>query len=556
MMLDLRRFGNSKTELSPITQLPLPWREFLRDIPLAGVILFAENICSVEQCIGLTESLRQASANPSMLIGIDQEGGRVMRTPRGLCTDFGGPMSLGAAATAGQSLSQSVAEAMGLELQALGINLNFAPTVDVNSNPNNPVINVRAFGESVDLVCREGGAFVAGLQTSGVGAALKHFPGHGDTHTDSHIGLARVDRSVDDAFAIDIAPYREVIARHNPAAVMTAHIQYPSLDNSEITASSGEVITRPATLSREILSDLLRTQLGFSGVIITDALDMGAIAENFDLVQAALQSLAAGADILLMPFRIECPADFSRFDRFLDELVAGVAAFPSIEREMFASLSRIKSLEAKYPPLRQTSRVIKCPEHLQLEERLAQQSICAIGEGHLRRGHQVIVSGNSKSLAASVAVELRQKGFDCLVKPRKALSDYLSHQLVWVELNPSDAAVDWGGVDFYSEDHSDLGQLADHGEAPSLDQDPECELDLTELLARNLNAGGQNWFLAMRSPYINPRLVSVATVLFAFHYSSAVERPMNRAVSPVYRTLAEILCGERKAAGSLPVSVS
>ena len=539
MMLDLRLFGETQATTAPLTQLPTQWRDFLKLHPLAGVVLFAENISTVEQCIALTASLREASSNPRMLIGIDQEGGRVMRTPRGLCTDFAGPMAMGAAAAGGMSRSQAVATAMGLELQALGINLNFAPTVDVNSNPANPVINVRAFGESVELVCSEGGAFTAGLQTSGVGAVLKHFPGHGDTHSDSHIGLPRVDRNEDEAFAIDLAPYRHLIARQKPAAIMTAHIQYPSLDNSPLVDVNGQEAIRPATLSRRILSELLRDKLEFQGCIITDALDMGAIAENFDLVQATLESLAAGADILLMPFRIERPADFIRFEQFLDELVAGVVEFPSIQREMSASIARIEALEALYPPTAQSPAVIRSPSHLALETELAQLSICSIGEESLDRNQAVVVSGSSAALVISIAAELELMGFDCLKVQPHELTEYLNCQLVWVELSPNDSAVDWGGADFT--------------ETAELTQSKDFEI--VDVLSRNRFAGGRNWFLAMRSPYINPDILSQATVLFSYHYSTAVQSETKRALSPVYKSLAEIMSGERKARGSLPVSV-
>ena len=260
----------------------------IKETDLAGIILFASNFKSIEQGVKLTYGLQNARPNADLplLIAVDQEGGRVTRLPRHLATSFTGNMAIGATYAEYQTdYATRVGAVLGAELSAMGINVNFAPTLDVNTNPDNPVINVRSFGENPETVAELGTAMVNAMQAQGIAVALKHFPGHGDTEVDSHTGLPRIDRSLDDLRASDLLPFQRVIANANPAMVMTAHIQYPQIDNHELTGIDGEPVVAPATMSRTILKDLLRDELSFSGVIVTDALGMAGISDYFDPVQ-------------------------------------------------------------------------------------------------------------------------------------------------------------------------------------------------------------------------------------------------------------------------------
>src|SRR5215471_5469525 len=218
---------------------------------LGGVVLFSRNVASPEQVAALTAELH--AARPDALVAIDEEGGDVTRMEAATGSSYPGNLALGAAGDV--DLTRAVAASLGAELAAAGIDLDLAPVADVNSNPDNPVIGVRSFGADPDLVAAHTAAFVAGLQAAGAGACVKHFPGHGDTSVDSHLDLPVVSGG-EAALEIALRPFRAAIAA-GTSAVMTAHLVVPVLDEA------------PATLSRAILTGLLRERLGFGGLVIT-----------------------------------------------------------------------------------------------------------------------------------------------------------------------------------------------------------------------------------------------------------------------------------------------
>jgi beta-N-acetylhexosaminidase len=249
---------------------------------LGGVCLFSTNIESPEQLVALTSAIREA--NPLALIAIDEEGGDVTRLHSDTGSPFPGNALLGRINDV--DLTRSVATIVGWELRRAGVNLNFAPDIDINSNQDNPVIGVRSFGADAQLVARHSAAWVEGLQSTGVAASVKHFPGHGDTATDSHLALPVVDRSLDELRERELMPFIAAIVA-GTRTVMTSHILLPRVDAEN-----------PATLSRELLHGLLRTELGFTGVIVTDALDMKGASGETGIPIAAVRALAAGADLL------------------------------------------------------------------------------------------------------------------------------------------------------------------------------------------------------------------------------------------------------------------
>jgi len=218
-------------------------------------------------------------------VSIDQEGGRVARLPKGF-TVFPGQGALGQAGMA--DLAYAFAEITALELRAIGVNMDLTPVLDVHTNPSNPIIGDRAFGRDPELVETLGLAVIAGLQDNGVLACGKHFPGHGDTAADSHKELPTVPHGLDRLRDIEMRPFAHCFA-NGLAAVMTAHVRYPALDPDA-----------PATLSAAILTDLLRTQLHFQGLALTDDLEMHAILDHYGIEDAAIRALRAGADILLI----------------------------------------------------------------------------------------------------------------------------------------------------------------------------------------------------------------------------------------------------------------
>jgi beta-N-acetylhexosaminidase len=247
---------------------------------LGGAVLFARNVADPDQVAALTAELH--AARPDALVAIDEEGGDVTRLEAATGSSYPGNLALG---TAGDpDLTRAVAASLGAELAAAGIDLDLAPVADVNSNPDNPVIGVRSFGADPELVAAHVTAFVDGLQSAGVGACVKHFPGHGDTSVDSHRGLPVVSGGSAE-LETALRPFRGAIAA-GVRAIMTAHLVVPALD------------AEPATVSRTILTGLLRERLGYAGLVITDGLEMAAIWSTIGLEEGAVRAIAAGADAI------------------------------------------------------------------------------------------------------------------------------------------------------------------------------------------------------------------------------------------------------------------
>jgi beta-N-acetylhexosaminidase len=254
---------------------------------LGGVCLFGENVVSAGQLRALTDAI--LDANPLAVIAIDEEGGDVTRLFASTGSPYPGNAVLGRwndlEATA------AVGREVGRQLRLAGCTVNFAPDVDINSNPDNPVIGVRSFGIDPEAVARHSAAWVTGLQSQGVAASAKHFPGHGDTAQDSHLALPVVDRSLEELWQRELKPFEAAIAA-GTRTIMTSHIVLPQLDPQN-----------PATLSRRILQGLLRDELGFEGVIVSDALDMKGASGVTGIPVAAVRALAAGCELLCIGTR-------------------------------------------------------------------------------------------------------------------------------------------------------------------------------------------------------------------------------------------------------------
>lgn len=350
IILDFRYFCEDNTPSShcrtPMTVIPASLLNVLSTHNIGGVILFSENIQNTEQLITLNYTMQQhmvKAGRQPLFIAVDQEGGRVARLPSEMLSPFAGNMAIGATFhQRGSAFAQSVASHIGQALLPLGINTNFAPSVDVNSEPKNPVINVRSFSEKPEQVAALGLAFVSAMQSTGVMSAIKHFPGHGDTHVDSHSGLPQVTHTEAQAMEGDILPFANIInSATPPAMVMSAHIQYPSLDDTTIIDKHGMSQIVPATLSKKILSNLLRNQLGYQGLIVTDALDMAGITQFFSHEEALVSAFSAGADIALMPFTIRNQDDIKRFALLLDN------AARRVSESAFLRASHNRILKAK-----------------------------------------------------------------------------------------------------------------------------------------------------------------------------------------------------------------
>jgi beta-N-acetylhexosaminidase len=308
-----------ETELDEVQQANL-----VRYAP-GGVALFDGNIRSAAQLAQYVADL-QTNSKYGLLIATDQEGGIVDRLARIGVTRFGNMATIGASGDVTQAYH--VGATYGREMKALGLNVDFAPVADVNTNPRNPVIGVRAFGSDADVVSGMVAEEVKGLQANGVVATLKHFPGHGDTATDTHTGMAVVGNDLARLRLVELVPFRAGIVA-GADLVLTAHIKLPNVDPSGL----------PATMSKVVVTDLLRGELGFSGVVITDALDMAAISDYYTPIEVVTNCVAAGVDILLMPKQY-----FVMHEAFVQLVRDGTISEERVEE----SALRIVELKLKY----------------------------------------------------------------------------------------------------------------------------------------------------------------------------------------------------------------
>ncbi|MDD3164437.1 MAG: glycoside hydrolase family 3 N-terminal domain-containing protein [Oscillospiraceae bacterium] len=320
--------------------------EVIQKYHLGNIILFSENTKTTAGTARLTADLQsaaKAAGDLPLLIGIDQEGGIVTRLGQGTCMP--GNMALGA--TGNPQYAYQAAQVIGEELAALGVNCNLAPDSDVNDNPENPVIGLRAFGADPLLVSAMARQYLAGLKSTGTIGCAKHFPGHGNTATDTHTGLALVDKTKSEWEAVEAVPFQTLIAS-GIDMVMTAHIQYPNLDRTQaISKSSGEPIYLPATLSHTILTDILRGQLGFDGVICTDAMEMAAITSNFGETQAVVMALQAGSELLCNPTGLASLNDVSKLEAIYQAIKTSVASGELPQAQLDAAVTRILKLKLK-----------------------------------------------------------------------------------------------------------------------------------------------------------------------------------------------------------------
>jgi beta-N-acetylhexosaminidase len=316
------------------TELPEQYATALATHGLGGIILFTRNVRSPEQTLALTTAI-QAAAGRSRLgvpaaISIDQEGGTVVRMdePSGY-THMPGNMALGAADD--ETLTYRAARVMAAEMRAVGINWNYAPVLDVNNNALNPVIGVRSYGASPQLVAKHGSAATRGFQAGGVAACGKHFPGHGDTSVDSHLSLPVIPHDRARLNEVELVPFKAAIAA-GLDSIMTAHVFFPALEPSA---------NLPATLSKNVMTGLLRGDLGFKGVICTDCLEMKAIADNFTPEQVVLHAVEAGVDALLVSHTWETQM------AIYGALVAAVKSGRINEERVTESALRILEMKAK-----------------------------------------------------------------------------------------------------------------------------------------------------------------------------------------------------------------
>ena len=357
----------------------------LREYGFAGVALFAEELETTEQAVRRTDAMQAANAavpgRPQLLLAVDQEGGMITRLGQGTMTC--GNMALGAVGD--PDATEAVAAILGSEIMACGLNADFAPVLDVNSDPANPVIGVRSFSDDPVLVAEQGKAFLKAMGETGAIACLKHFPGHGDTAADSHTGLPRVEKSREALLREELLPFARCIDA-GAEMIMTAHIQYPAIESGTYPSrATGEDIALPATLSPAIITGLLREELGFEGVVITDALGMDAIQTHFDPIDSARLAIEAGVDILLMP-PVETAALGDCIDRLSVMADEGTISLQKVD----AAVTRILRLKQRHgllepydtemldTRLENAAATVGCVQHHETEWEIAKRAVTLV----------------------------------------------------------------------------------------------------------------------------------------------------------------------------------
>jgi len=304
-------------------------KAFSEEFNLGGVVSFARNIINVNQVSKLNQDLLTNFKIPPF-IALDQEGGSVLRIMSGI-TPLPGAMAL-SSSNFGKENIYNISKAVGLDLKHLGFNVNFAPVADVNNNPKNPVINSRSFSDDPHIVAKCVKNAFLGFQDAGLLPTVKHFPGHGNTSVDSHIGLPVVEASLDDISNLELIPFKEAI-NAGIDGVMISHILYKSLDP-----------IYPASLSKKIINDLLIEKLGFKGLIVTDSLTMGAIYNQFTIEEIIYHGINAGNDILVFCGRADLAEQRFIYNKFVELVENGRIPIERINK----SVDKILKLKKKY----------------------------------------------------------------------------------------------------------------------------------------------------------------------------------------------------------------
>ncbi|MCF6194376.1 MAG: glycoside hydrolase family 3 protein [Kangiellaceae bacterium] len=565
-----------------VTQLPAVLAQLITETEVGGVVLFSENIQSHQQVIQLTTDLQVAASKAKnkrpLFIGIDQEGGRVVRLKRENSTAFSGNMAIGATYHShGDFYAKEVGNIIGKELNTLGINLNFSPDVDINNNPDNPVINIRSFSENPQVVSELGIAMMNAFQQQNVIATLKHFPGHGNTNIDSHTGLPRVDYDRETINRTDLIPFQNAINSADPGMIMTAHIQYPNLDQSKLLNKFGEAIVAPATMSHNLLTKLLREEMEYKGVVITDALNMASISHHFDLTTATAQSLLAGADIALMPYRVSRPLDILGFKYFVREVANRVLKKQGSKMRTLESVNRIEKLKKQYlmssGPLNSSAEsaanshnILGSKQHRASQKQLAFDSITLLkdideiipwDEKKGGRLHLVVQDKEQlKLISDSLLTSWSQVNKTLLYLTHTIISDY-DRDAAQVRLSKADLI-----LFFFSEKRETAvvkGELSELGvlNIKSLEDEAILRIEtIIQLLVQSRKLNKKTLVAGMQSPYeMRQFLEFTDAALVAYDPSIYCDSDTNKLVGYAYDAVISVLLGKVKINGELPVSL-
>ncbi len=510
--------------------------ELIQRKHVGAVILFSRNIRSRDQAAALTQELqaaaRAAGHRSPLLIMTDQENGLVRRLGPD-STVFPGNMALGAVEESqAEELVEEIARASARELKAHGINMNLAPVVDVNSNPANPVIGIRSFGESADRVARLGAAAVRGYQDAGMLATLKHFPGHGDTAVDSHRALPVIAAELDRLEALELVPFRRGL-QAGADSVMVAHVALPAL-------TSGQ--TLPATIAPPVVQGLLRERLGFGGLVLSDCLEMDAITRTVGVTKGAVMALQAGIDLVLVSHRLD------RQRASIDAVRAALVAGELSARRVREAAERVLQVKQRYLAWQSSAAPALTPEetatHRALRDRAYALSTTVVRDEagllplRLARSDDLLVL-DCPSRAITRAADIPYVGASLVDALRQHYGQFLD-RVASLTLPPAAT----------NEQVEDAVQAARRAAVVvaltlNLHLDRHQQQNVRRVVAAGVAAGKRVIGMAVGDPYDAFALPEIGTYLATYEYSG-----------PALEAAARILVGRAKPHGHLPVTLS
>lgn len=497
-------------------------KHMIHSYHIGGIILFGRNIGTPEELLHLTNSLqgeaKKAGYRTPLLICIDQENGVVRRLGEGT-TIIPGAMLLGA--THDPDNARKAGRLTGKELKALGINWNLAPVVDINNNPNNPVIGVRSFGEKTSEVTEMAKNSMLGLQESGVMTTLKHFPGHGDTSVDSHLDLPVIEHDLDRLHAVELVPFKTCIAA-GADAVMSAHVYFPALEREEDV---------PATLSHSVITGLLREELGFDGVITTDCMEMDAIAKGIGTVEGCVRAVEAGVDFIMVSHIHELQ------ERAIIQLEQAVKNGRISEEQIEASISRIERLANKYTSWEEIEKMNSVPLEVgSLQSRREMKEI-------YKRGiTEVVGSGDTIQPKDRVLLVYPTNDYALMVEDKRYATLTMAEQLKKVHRNVTAVEIKSTVEDEAMEKVVETLHQYDHIVVLTLNAVQHTQQQ--QLVRGLIESGKPVDVVAIRSPYDASCFTSLNRMVCTYEFTETA-----------FEVVAAYLVGQISLNGRLPVTI-
>lgn len=496
-------------------------KELIREHHVGGIILFGRNIGTPQEILSLTQELQQVAKDAGhehpLLICIDQENGVVRRLGEGT-TIFPGAMLLGA--TGEPENAYQVGVATGKELKALGINWNLAPVMDVNNNPENPVIGVRSFGEAADKVSEFGRMAMKGMQEAGVITTLKHFPGHGDTNVDSHLDLPVISHNIERLEQIELKPFIDSI-KAGADTIMSAHVYFPAIEDTPGV---------PATLSRKVITGLLREKLGFDGVVTTDCMEMNAIANTIGTAKGGVEAIKAGVDLIMVSHLHHLQKET------IDAIVAAVQSGEVDDAQIEAAVTRVTRLKEKYCSWdevgsSQVPSIVGGKEHQQLAHDIYRQGITIV------KYNEILPLKDKR-----VLVIYSENKYTMQVEDKRYSSMYLGEAIK--EIDETAEVVELSNP-ATGEEIQEVAAKAQHYDAVIVGtltvQKGDAQTKLVEELA---NIGVPVVVVATRSPYDLAFLPEVQAYICTYEFPY-----------PALKMAAKAIYGLEKVTGKLPVTI-